>query len=97
MLGCGATDEEAARDHDENLTELLERCREKGIKLTSGMLQLRRKEVSYMGHLLSADGLKPGAEKVKAVREMPAPSDKQGVQRFLGMTNYLQKFTPKLS
>ena len=97
VLGCGATDEEAARDHDENLTGLLERCREKGIKLNSGKLQLRRKEVSYMGHVLSADGLKPDSEKVKAVREMPAPSDKQGVQRFLGMTNYLQKFAPKLS
>jgi len=50
-----------------------------------------------MGHVLSPDGLKPDAEKVKAVREMLVPSDKQGVQRFLGMMNYLQKFAPKLS
>ena len=50
-----------------------------------------------MGHVLSADGLKPDVEKVKAVREMPVPSDKQCVQRFLGMMNYLQKFVPKLS
>ena len=97
VFGCGATDEEATRDHDKNLTGLLERCKDKGIKLNSGKLQLRRKEVSYMGHMLSADGLKPDSEKVKAIREMPVPSDKQGVQRFLGMTNYLQKFAPKLS
>ena len=85
VFGCGATDEEATK----NLTGLLERCRDKGIKLNSGKLQLRRKEVSYMGHVLSAEGLKPDVEKVKVVREMPVPSDKQGVQRFLGMTNYL--------
>ncbi|KAL9976590.1 hypothetical protein ACROYT_G013911 [Oculina patagonica] len=77
VFGCGATDEEATRDHDKNLTGLLERCRDKGIKLNNG--------------------LKPDAEKVKAIREMTVPSDKQGVQRFLGMTNYLQKFAPKLS
>ena len=97
VFGCGATDEEATRDNDKNLTGLLERCRDKGIKLNSGKLQPRRKEVSYMGHVLSTDGLKPDAEKVKVVREMPVPSDIQGVQRFLGMTNYLQKFAPKLS
>lgn len=50
-----------------------------------------------MGHVLSPDGLKPDAKKVKAVREMLVLSDKQGVQRFLGMMNYLQKFAPKLS
>ena len=39
-----------------------------------------------MGHELSADGLQPYPEKVKAIREMPAPTDKQSIQRLLGMT-----------
>ena len=39
-----------------------------------------------MGHELSADGLQPYSEKVKAIREMPAPTDKQSIQRLLGMT-----------
>ena len=97
VFGCGATDDDAIRDHDKNLLGLLERCQEKGIKLNSGKLQLRCKEVSYMGHVLSSDGLKPDPEKVRAICEMPAPTDKQGVQRLLGMTNYLQKFAPQLS
>ena len=97
VFGCGATDEEAARDHDQKLAGLLERCLDKGIKLNSEKLQLRRKEVSYMGHVLSTDGLRPDPEKGIAISEMPAPTDKQGVQRLLGMTNYLQKFAPQLS
>ena len=97
VFGCGANDDEAVKDHDENLIALLQRCREKGVKLNRGKLQLRLKEVAYMGHVLSADGLQPDPEKVKAIREMPAPTEKQSIQRLLGMTNYIQKFAPRLS
>ena len=35
--------------------------------------------------------------KVKAIRDMPAPTDKTGVQRLLGLVQYLSKFLPNLS
>ena len=97
VLGCRAADDEAVRDHDEKLIALLQRCQHKGIKLNREKLQLRLKEVAYMGHVLSADGLQPDPEKVKAIREMPTPTDKQSIQCLLEMTNYLQKFAPRLS
>lgn len=50
-----------------------------------------------MGYMLSAAGLQPDPEKVKAIKEMPAPTDKQSIQRLLGMTNYLQMFAPRPS
>ena len=34
---------------------------------------------------------------MKAITEMPTPQDKQGVQRLLGMTNFVQRFAPQLS
>ena len=46
------------------------------MKLNRGKLQLRLKEVTYMGHVLSADGLQLDPEKVKAIREMPTPTDR---------------------
>ena len=97
IFGCGANDEKVVRDHDEKLVALHQRCRDKSVKFNRGKLQLRLKEVTYMGHVLSADELQPDPEKVKAIREMPTPTDKQSIQRLLGMTNYLQKFAPKLS
>uniref|UniRef100_A0AAY4BL29 Reverse transcriptase/retrotransposon-derived protein RNase H-like domain-containing protein n=1 Tax=Denticeps clupeoides TaxID=299321 RepID=A0AAY4BL29_9TELE len=48
-------------------------------------------------HLLTADGLRVDPEKVRAVRDMPRPVDVKGVQRFLGMINYLSKFCDHLS
>ena len=97
VLGCGKTDEKANQDHDTNLRELMVRCKAKGIKLNIDKIQLQLKEVSYMGHRITAEGLKIDPEKTRAIRDMPAPTDKQGVQRLLGMVNYVQKFAPKLA
>ncbi|XP_028809432.1 uncharacterized protein K02A2.6-like isoform X2 [Denticeps clupeoides] len=97
ITGEGETWEKANQDHDDKLRALLNRCREKSIKLNVEKFQLRRSEVPYIGHLLTADGLRVDPEKVRAVRDMPRPVDVKGVQRFLGMINYLSKFCDHLS
>ena len=50
-----------------------------------------------MGHVVSSEGFGAGPSKLRAISDMPAPVDKQGVQRILGMVNYLQKFAPDLA
>ena len=42
-------------------------------------------------------GLEVDPAKVRAISEMPAPTDKLGVQRLLGLAQYLAKFLPHLS
>ena len=96
-VGEGNTYESAVEYHDRNLVALLERCREKNIKLNPKKLQLRKQEVPYIGHLLTPDGLKPDPNKVKAILEMPTPAEKQSLQRLLGMITYLAKFLLNLS
>ena len=46
---------------------------------------------------LSAKKLQFKATSVTSITEMPRPEDKAGVQRFLGMCQYLSKFCPNLS
>lgn len=72
--------EEAMQDHDENLRKLLDRARKVNLKLNKNKLNLRCKEVPYIGHLLTKDGLKPDPEKVRAIQDMPRPTDVQSVQ-----------------
>ena len=43
------------------------------------------------------EGIKPDNEKVRAINDMPAPTDKKGVERLLGTVNYLGKFIPNLA
>ena len=70
-VGEGDTYESAVEDHDRNLIALVERCREKNIKLNPKKLQLRKQEVPYIGHLLTQDGLKPDPNKVKQFWKCP--------------------------
>ena len=41
-----------------------------------------------MGHLITADGLRPDPDKVSAIVDIPSPTDKQAVQKFA--PNYLK-------
>ena len=95
--GCGDTMTEALKDHDDNLIRLLERSRQSNLKFNKGKLRLRLTEVSYMGQLLTSEGMKPDPVKVDDLVNMPPPNDKKGVQRLLGCVNYLSRFMPDLS
>ena len=79
MFGAGDTDEESLKDHDRNLREVFSRCRQKGIKLNPGKIPSRQKQVSYMSHIISSEGLRVGLNELKAINEMPPPTDKEGV------------------
>lgn len=97
VAGSGDTFEAADNDHDNNLLALLERCRQKGIKLNGAKLRLRRESTVYMGHVMTSSGLHPDPRKVAAIMEMPEPTEKKALQRFLGMATYLARYCPNFS
>mgnify|MGYP003687921727 CR=1 FL=1 len=63
VYGCGETMYSAIHNHDRNLTTVLQRVREVGLKLNKVKFKLRQKEVKYMGSILTAVGLRPDPEK----------------------------------
>ena len=97
VVGYGDTQDEANKNHNENLLRLLKTAREINLKFNKKKLNLRRSEVKFMGHVLTSDGLKPDADKVKAEAQMPRPTTKQEILSLLGFVNYLAKFLPRLS
>ena len=96
-VGYGETFEEATRDHDKNLLDFLKRCEAKNVRLNPEKLKLRQSQVLFIGHMATDQGLEVDPAKVRAIIEMPAPTDKLGVQRLLGLAQYLAKFLPHLS
>ena len=76
VVGKGDTIEEANSDHNKNLVALLRLCDEKGLKLNAEKLKLRQPKVSFIGHIVTGEGLKVDPAKVKAIQEMPPPTDK---------------------
>ena len=93
ILMHGATKEE----HDTRLKAALLRSREANVKLNDSKCKFGLHEVTYLGRVISKDGVKPDPEKIKDILDMPNPTDKTGVQRILGMINFLAKFIPNMS
>ena len=60
----GATEKE----HDENMVNLMNRSREKGIKFNKDKIQFKCQEVSFFGHKWTPVGIKPGDKKISAIQ-----------------------------
>jgi len=97
VTGCGDTKDQANKDHDKNLEALKKRCKLRNINLNDAKTVLKQNEITFLGHTISASGIKADKGKVRAIRDMPAPTDPQGVKRFCGMVQYMARFLPDLS
>ena len=82
VYGEGDDHESATKNHDRELVGLLKRCRDVRMKLNKKKAELRKTEISFLGHLVTSDGLKIETEKVKAVLIMPKPENVEGVRHF---------------
>ena len=84
-------------DHDANLTAVLERARATGLCFNDKKMVLQRKRIPFFGNIIGADGIQPDPEKVTAICNMTAPTDVKELHTFLGLANYLGRFTPHLA
>ncbi len=80
VFGVGASEEEARRDHDNKVTLMLERCQKHGIRLNKDKTELRKTEITFLGHKITNKGLMIDPSKTEAIVKMEAPKDLQGVQ-----------------
>ena len=84
-------------DHDQALTTLLETARRCNVKLNYEKSQYKREEVDFFGETYTTSGCKLDKSNVSVITKMPAPTIKKHVQSFIGMINYLSKFSARLS
>ena len=60
-------------------------------------LQYKKTEVDFFGEIYMINGHKPAQNKLSTINSMPELSCKKEVQSFMGMINYLSKFSARLS
>jgi hypothetical protein len=51
-----------------------------------------KNELAFLGHIISADGVRPDPDKIRIVQEWPTPTSTNQLQQFLGLSNYLRQF-----
>ena len=81
--------EEDSSNHDKALKELLERARSKNHKFNPDKLVIHAQEISFFGHIITRDGVKPDPKKIEAIVQMKPPKDEKQLASFLGLANCL--------
>ena len=59
--------------------------------------QFCEKSLTFLGHIISASGIKPNHEKIKAIVKLSCPTNILRLQSFLGLVAFVVKFIPNCS
>ena len=93
ILVTGSTEDE----HLDHLAEVLKRLQEAGMRLKKTKCAFLLPQVDYLGHTISAEGLRTSDAKVSGIVNAPAPKNVTELRSFLGLVNYYGKFLPDLA
>lgn len=85
------------REHQIKFDKLAERLRRANLKLQPDKCEFLRREVGYLGHIISNNGVKPDPAKIRAVKEFPRPRNEKNIKQFLGLAGYYRRFIPNFS
>ncbi|CAB0039250.1 unnamed protein product [Trichogramma brassicae] len=83
--------------HVRDLDELLCRINNEGVTINFSKFELMRKEIRFVGYILTPEGISIDEGKVDAIRRFPTPINTTQVKGFLGLINLHSRFTEKLA
>ena len=79
-------------EHVRHLSLVLQALIEAGLKLKLSKCRFIRKEVDYLGHIITTEGLKPNPAQTAAVANFPVPTNLKEVRQFVGLASYYRRF-----
>ncbi|XP_052564009.1 uncharacterized protein K02A2.6-like [Culex pipiens pallens] len=82
---------------EERVAKVLRRFKERNVELNWDKCEFGLTEIEFLGHRITADGIVPTNDKVKAIKSFRRPENEAEVRSFLGLANYLNKFIPDLA
>lgn len=85
------------QEHVSKLRAIFERFRKTNLKVQLDKSEFLRKEVMYLGHTITKDGLKPNNDKIDAILKYPLPKTVTEIKSFLGLIGYYRKFIKDFS
>ena len=82
---------------EERLREVFNRLRKANLKLKPSKVKLFQTEITFLGHIVSREGIAMDPEKIKEVVEWQPPHNVHEVRQFLGLCSYYRKFVKNFS
>ncbi|GBN55575.1 Retrovirus-related Pol polyprotein from transposon 297 [Araneus ventricosus] len=84
-------------EHLNILRKVFQRLQKVNLKLSPKKCRFFRKEVTYLGHVISAEKVKTDPGKIKAVVDWPRPETVYDLRSFLGLCTYYRSFVKNFS
>jgi hypothetical protein len=79
-------------EHDEHLRIVLQTLRKHKLYAKFDKCDFYQKEIQYLGHVISAEGIVVDPEKTKGIMEWPVPKDVADIRSFMGIIGYYRRF-----
>ena len=80
-------------EHDRNFLIFMEKCMENNLILNLEKIQFKQSQVFFYGNIWLKHGISPDPKKIQALKHMEFPPDKETMRSFLGMVNYLNRYS----
>ncbi|KAL4154076.1 hypothetical protein QTP88_001909 [Uroleucon formosanum] len=85
------------KEHESRLEEVFQRLQKFNLRLQPSKCQFLRREVVYLGHLITDSGVKPDLAKISCVRDHPVPRNPTEIKQFLGLSGYYRRLIENYS
>ncbi|KAG1941111.1 interleukin-1 receptor accessory protein-like 1-A [Pimephales promelas] len=79
-------------EHLQRLDEVLGKLRHANLKVKPSKCSLFASQVRYLGHVISAEGIRADPAKIDVVRQWPVPKNQTEVRSFVGLASYYRRF-----
>lgn len=80
------------QEHLNHIKLIFQELRKYNLKIQLDKSEFLRKEVAFLGHIITSEGIKPNPSKIKAVQEYPLPKSIKEIRAFLGLIGYYRRF-----